>query len=129
MNGERTDLVLPNDDGLRPNGEPDECFYCGQKIGTPHKPECVCLRKTVKVRFVIEFVKEEPTSWTKHDIEFRYNEGSWCGSNVVGILRGLADDLEKHEATNEEGCLCSNVSCEFIEDVDPTPRSKPAEED
>jgi hypothetical protein len=38
-------LVLPNDDGIRPAGNSDECFYCNQKIGTSHKEDCVCLQK------------------------------------------------------------------------------------
>jgi hypothetical protein len=34
-------LVAPNDDGIRPAGPRDACFYCRQKVGQPHKPDCV----------------------------------------------------------------------------------------
>lgn len=69
--------VLTNDDGIRPAGEPDECFYCHQKVGTPHREECVCVNKKVKVRAMIEYEVEVPFFWSKEDIEFHRNESSW----------------------------------------------------
>lgn len=44
----------PNDDGIRPAGPPDVCFYCNQKVGFPHIQTCVAVKKTVRLRFLVE---------------------------------------------------------------------------
>ena len=36
-------LVLKDDDGIRPAGRPNQCFYCNQQVGKPHKQDCACL--------------------------------------------------------------------------------------
>lgn len=40
--------VLPNDDGIRPAGKPDECFYCYQRVGQGHRPDCVTVLQLVR---------------------------------------------------------------------------------
>jgi len=97
--------VLINDDGIRPAGKPDECFYCRQKIGANHNHDCVAVHKMVKVRAVIEYEVEVPASWDKESIEFQRNEGSWCSDNMINEIEAL------------DGCLCNYTDFEYLEDV------------
>lgn len=46
--------VDPEDDGIRPAGASDECFYCHQKVGEPHQRDCVIVTKRVRVRYLID---------------------------------------------------------------------------
>jgi len=108
-------LVVEGDDGIRPAGPKDACFYCGQKIGTPHGKECVIVTKIVKIRFCIEIPVQVPHSWDQRMIDFRYNESSWCASNLIEDLK---DFDEKH------GCLCPVTEAKYIETIDNTPTRK-----
>lgn len=115
MSEENTDImpvVLENDYGIRPAGKPDECFYCGQKVGHRHKPDCVVVTKKVMMRFTIDIPVNVPHSWSKDDIDFRYNGGTWCADNLI-------DMLEDYESKN--GCLCGITSAEMVEVLDDTP--------
>lgn len=47
-------LVLKNDSGIRPAGKPDECFYCNQKVGTPHLDDCILLLRKARVKITVE---------------------------------------------------------------------------
>lgn len=102
--------VLVDDDGIRPAGQPDECFYCQQKVGQPHKPDCVILNRKVKIKYTYEIEVEVPHSWDKHDIEFHRNESSWCAGNSLDELNDYAEKLDK-----EGSCLCGCFSAEVIE--------------
>lgn len=116
-----SNLVLPNDDGIRLSSDPSKCFYCNQSVGSPHQADCVCLHKKVKVRFTIELEIEEPASWQASDINFRYNDSSWCASNFLGLLRESFDEMDKAGS-----CPCGSFSAEYMHDVDSTPCSKEA---
>lgn len=83
------------------------CFYCQQKIGTPHKYECVSLSKWVLVRMTAEIPMEMPLSWDKDRVEFKLNEGTWCADNIIDDLQGLVDKgLD----------LCTVTEFEYIRD-------------
>lgn len=92
----------------RPALKENRCFYCNQKIGDYHKNDCVLLRKKVKIRAIIEYEVSMPSNFTKHDIEFSRNEGSWCGSNII-------EELE--ELNMKHDCLCDFVEFEYLEDT------------
>jgi len=109
-------IVLPDDDGIRPAGKPDECFYCRQKVGTPHKQDCVIPSRKVKVRYSFDIEIEVPWEWDKHMIEFSRGESSWCASNAI-------EELEKYESESE-GCLCGVFDCEVLEIPDAPPYRK-----
>ena len=81
------------------------CFYCQQPIGQPHKPDCVLISKTVKVRAIIEYKISVPSDWDEHAIEFHRNESSWCADNMIREL----EELRKGEG----GCLCNYVEFEL----------------
>lgn len=95
------DKVTP-DNGPRPKGKPDECFYCHQKLGEPHKDECVILTKKIRVRAVIEFNDETVRSWDTETTEFRYNNSSWCASNIIPVLIEELDRIQE----SDTDCLC-----------------------
>ena len=74
-----------------------------------HKPDCVCRKRTVKVKLIVEYVVDVPESWTPEDIEFHRNEASWCADNLVGELQEIAD--------NDKICLCSFAEFEFVSEA------------
>lgn len=115
--------VRENDDGIRPAGKPDECFYCHRKVGQIHNIEtCQVVRKTALVRYSIEveFEREIPWYETKEGFEAHLNEGSWCASNA---LQEIQDALDK-----AQDCLCNQkFKAELIKEIDSTPRSREKE--
>lgn len=115
-------LVAPNDNGIRPAGKPDECFYCRSKVGVPHKPDCVSVTKKVWVRYSFQLEIEVPHSWTEDDLEFHHNEGSWCANNSI-------DELTEAFRGDGQACACASFECEYLETTDATPRSKTREPD
>lgn len=60
-----THLVTP-ENGPRPAGKPNECFYCEAKLGEEHRVGCVLRTKRVAVRAVIEYEVMIPEHWGKH---------------------------------------------------------------
>ncbi len=57
-------LVDKNDDGIRPAGKPDQCFYCQQKVGSEHKKDC---RKGVMDKYIIEAVKD---GYSQYEVDY-----------------------------------------------------------
>lgn len=109
--------VAPNDDGIRPAGKPDECFYCSGKVGKEHARDCVCVTKRVKVRFTVDLELDAPHSWTADKVNFRYQGSSWCGSNLAAMVTA-----ERDQRDADGSCMCEIVSGELLEVVDATPR-------
>jgi hypothetical protein len=105
-------LVVVNDDGIRPAGPPDACFYCGRTIGQPHGQDCAVVTKRIRVRYVFELDIEVPHHWTEADVMFHRNESTWCADNAI-------DAIEEHR--DENGCLCSSFTCEYIGVADDMP--------
>lgn len=104
-------IVALNDDGIRPAGRQDECFYCRQKVGHPHSQTCVIVQKRVRVRYTFEVDINVPYAWGKEQIEFHRNDSSWCADNAIQELENQA----------EQGCLCPRFSAEFVRVLDATP--------
>ncbi len=115
-------LVAPNDDGIRPAGPPDECFYCTRKVGAEHARDCTVVKKTVRVRYIIELDVTVPHHWEKDNVEFHRNEGSWCANNAI-------DELVTVFRDDEASCMCSAFVCEYMHDADTTPRRELCEPD
>jgi hypothetical protein len=132
-------LVADKDDGIRPAGRPDECFYCKSRVGHPHARACVVVKKRIAMRVravlpsgdVLDGVWQfdEPYAWEPRMSEFHKNEGSWCASNfLLERRRGTVaweagdpwDDLEGLERAGD--CLCGRLSFAFLRVVDGTPR-------
>jgi len=105
--------VAPDDDGIRPAGPPDACFYCQQKVGQNHKPDCVTVESTCIYRVILNgedigtWSTQEPDSWGREQRYFHKNLGSWCTGNMrdFGTLK-LTEELPSRD---EDACLCSAV--------------------
>lgn len=82
----------------RPARMDGTCFYCKEPIGGRHKDDCVIPQKRMKIRMEVVFDVTVPVCFTQENVEFRFNEGSWCKDNVLPVL----EDLRK-----EAGCLCN----------------------
>jgi hypothetical protein len=97
-------LVDPKDDGIRPAGEPDACFYCSQKVGQPHALDCVVVKKKVVVRYTVLAIIDVPHSWGADRILHCENNG---GSRYNIAEWGSTEFVEVH--------------CDFIKTEDETP--------
>lgn len=82
-------IVQPDDDGIRPAGEPDACFYCGAKVGQPHGRDCVVPERTIVCKLAIEYTVQIPANWDTDMFEFHRNESSWCTNNALKELDGV----------------------------------------
>lgn len=74
------------ENGVRPAGKQNECFYCHKGIGHFHKEDCVCRRKTIVLDYTYRMVVTVPVDWDQSQIEFHRNEGSWCADNSLREL-------------------------------------------
>jgi hypothetical protein len=100
--------------GIRDAGSPDHCFYCNTPKGEIHEEECVIRSRTVVVRFSIDLVVDVPESWQASNIEFKYNEGTWCANNITEML---TETVHRMDAAGI-GCLCDTLSAEFVREAD-----------
>lgn len=85
------------------------CFYCRQRVGKEHKPDCVLIVKKVRVRMTVEYDVTVPADWDADMVEFHRNDSSWCKDNAIEELRALAE--------SDAGCLCQHTEFEYIGDV------------
>jgi hypothetical protein len=126
-------LVDAFDDGIRPAGPPDTCFYCGRKVGEYHQDTCVVVKKRFELRITSEdgrltglWQVDEPHFWGKSEIEFHFNEGGWCVSNLLGDRSVAWDQPGAWEILaqldRERGCLCGVLEFTLVRVVDDTPR-------
>lgn len=82
-------LVDPKDDGIRPAGPPDACFYCRREVGQEHARDCVIVEKLVELRVFREdkeigtWTLYDPYHWDGWNSEFHKNESSWCAGNFL----------------------------------------------
>jgi hypothetical protein len=122
-------LVLTDDDGIRPAGEPDQCFYCRSRVGQPHGPDCVCVNKLVEYavhahgRRVGTYLRHDPAFWTPHDCESHKNESSWCACNALDEIDWTdeAVRLDAAALTGDESCACPLLEFRFVCVADPGP--------
>jgi hypothetical protein len=76
-NVENWPLVAVNDDGIRPAGKPDECFYCNNKVGRAHDFGCVVVTRKVKVIYTVEAVIDVPYSFDAEEVISIENHDGW----------------------------------------------------
>jgi len=73
----------------------------------------------VKVRATVEYEVDVPHDWKAEMIEFRYNDSTWCATNLIGDLKQFSEEKAKKEGSD---CLCQHVKVEYVETVDDTPK-------
>ncbi len=82
--------------------------------------------KRVLCRFVIEMPVSVPVDWDKEAVEFRYNEGTWCASNLPDmLLEAFPPNKERwghpsnvpEDWDKEPGCFCEQCTCEYIREL------------
>lgn len=108
-------MKLPiTDDGIRPAGSPDKCFYCQSPKGQ-HTAECVCVQRTVVIEMKIRLVVDVPEDWTVDNIEFKYNGSSHCLSNVFDQIAGELEYLDN----KEEGIchICHRAEAHYVREA------------
>lgn len=104
--------VTADDDGIRPAGPDDECFYCRAKVGSEHETECVIREQTVVIELTIEVVVKMPESWSDDAIEFKYNESSSCKSGLIEDIMRM--DKRMRPVGN---CLCGAGQVRFVREA------------
>ena len=93
-------MNLPmKENGLRASAWPDRCAYCQAPLGE-HKPDCVCLLRSVVLKLELEIVQAVPQSNDSQSIEFcRGGGSSYCMDNVL-------TDIEAYLKRTGD-CACS----------------------
>lgn len=102
-------------EGIR--SDPSRCHYCRREIGSQHASDCVVRCRTVVIKLSIELVVPEPECFDAHHIEFRYNEGSYCMSNMEGVISNLVGRI-----TPKGKCMCNldhdeNIKVEYLREA------------
>lgn len=109
--GER--MISPvTDNGIRPAGKQDECFYCGVHIGEPHQRDCVLRKRTVVLEMKIQYVVEVPSFWDKASIEFHRNDSSFCSGNDVELIAKQAAAAGEHVCNT-----CARTEVTFVREA------------
>lgn len=98
----------PVQDGIRPAGKQDRCFYCDADKGAQHRDKCVMRSRTVVVKITYELCIDVPEDWDTHHIEFHLNESSSCGDNRL-------DDLVKQ--AERVGCSCHFGEGQYVREA------------
>lgn len=123
-------IVLEDDDGIRPDGNQNECFYCRSNVGNRHRKDCVTLLKMTRYkvmyedRVVGEFVTSDPWSWSNYDCEFHKNDSSWCADNALDLIDWSDHSVEKIIETISEDpnrCTCPILSFRVLRIEDEGP--------
>lgn len=129
-------LVDVHDDGIRPAGAPDECFYCRMKVGQLHAENCSIVHKIVELEITASlpdgtkilgtWTLEEAHRATPEEIEHRYNEGTWCVGNIDRCRDKIVWHTDRDAWTELQqisGCWCGGeIRFRFVRVVDPFPR-------
>jgi len=110
-------LVQVDDDGIRPAGTPDRCFYCEQAVGAPHLRDCVVVTKTIQVRYEFILNIDIPWEWEKDTFERHHNESTWCADNALSDLNDYQEKLD-----GNGHCLCGIFKATYLKDIDSTPK-------
>lgn len=109
--------------------EPDDrtdghikCFYCHEPVGTPHKADCVCNTRKIKVRVTVEYEIDAPPFYdSKESTEFYLNECTRCKSHIIEELQALVpEDVfnQDYENPAPHQCLCGIAHYEYLGEVE-----------
>ena len=76
-----THIVTADDEGIRPAGKPDECFYCLRKVGELHRDDCVTVTVVRRYKVILDG-KEVGTLSLKEGVELPFDPED---SNICNI--------------------------------------------
>jgi hypothetical protein len=85
------------------------CIYCGAKVGDEHKDKCVIRSRTVVINVTVPLVVSVPENYTVENVNFKYNDSSFCSSNLQRDITHMFNHLKKLEddkVPEVEYCLC-----------------------
>lgn len=107
------------DNGVRPAGSPDHCFYCGICVaGQEHLPDCVMRQRTVVLRLEIEFVASVSDYWDEEQIHFHRNEGSYCtGNDIKDIARSCGYEVSPRPGGHLSRCGCETGKVTYVREA------------
>lgn len=135
--------VHERDDGIRPAGDSDQCFYCRMRVGQKHNADCVIVHKLIEMRVSVRIEKQDmwvgswvfeaPHAWASTMSEFHKNASSWCANNF--LLAKVATEVtwegngdvawaQIESLHSDDRCLCDVLRFTFVRVVDDTPRRK-----
>lgn len=106
---ERKNTWVVTKEDVRPARPDGTCFYCGSPVGSRHKNSCVIPKKSVIIDFTIRLPVLVPVSWDKKDVNFHYNESSWCADNLLSMI------VDWQNKTGR--CLCNLLDANYIQDA------------
>lgn len=125
--------ITEKDNGIRPAGKPDECFYCNTKVGGVHGSECVMIVCMVEYDVLVigqkvgTFTREDPAFWDEERCNFNKNDSSWCCDNALNEIKWLINDsaiLAQKQITELRGeideygagecCTCDLLEFRFV---------------
>jgi hypothetical protein len=107
-------ILVTETNGIRPDGPPDECFYCHEKLGQPHSRDCCCRRRTIVLRASVDLVIEVPSDWDLGNINFHFNELCNCHDNRLRMIATALRDAKKRGE-----CSCRYLSFSYQEEATP----------
>lgn len=130
-------LVQADGAGIRSKWFTDRCFYCSQKIGEPHGPECVVVTKLVRYlvlatghghlgprRRLGTFTRPDPHFWSEYDCWSHKNKSSWCASNCLDELAWDDPEDAAKGFLEHADCACNELEFELDNIVDDTPTTR-----
>lgn len=82
-----------------------DCRDCKVKAGDEHESDCLLRKRTVVVDFTIRTVQAVPEDSDYSEIEFKYNESSWCSDNLLDEL------IRRRKETGRCLCLVAEAQC------------------
>lgn len=103
---ERENTWIVKQDDVRPARPDGTCFYCGVPVGGKHKYDCVIPQKSVIVDFTIRLPVLVPVFWDKEQIDFHYNESSWCADNLLSLIESWQEQTGC--------CLCGVMEANYV---------------
>lgn len=113
MDKPSTFIVTAVDTRFPPHGcgkNKERCFYCKGILGKEHDADCVVRQRSVVLQVTLAYVVHVPQDWTKDQIEFHRNEGTWCTNNMIR-------ELERAAEADKLKCLCMASEITFLREA------------
>lgn len=89
-----------------------DCIYCRVIAGTPHASRCVAVERKVKIRATVDMEYSVPNFWNADQINFKFQESSWCADNLAADLSAYVARLPESE------CMCGRTKIEYVGEVE-----------